>query len=759
MKNASSCTFQWSENKNWPWTALFFFLFLFPQNSIDAQCYCNGEEIQPPGYNYIDPVYNEYDELVSYHYNFQFSCLGLPMDLFDMYDEYFYHVLYRVAGSSDPWQVSETSVWNDISDYIVTVYGLLPGVEYEFRVNCPCPYPGCDAYTQVENFLNGEPMNNVTRPWTYKLCPGPWINNMEVTNINLVNQTAHISWTYNAKPSGDVQVAYRRKTSPPSDWIVLPDASYPEYILTGLDPCTEYEFKVTVPGVCGVASKTITFKTSDCSVNITNVTDITGTSATVYWGPNGQYPPDNYTISWWVVPAQTFSATTSDLSYTITGLFPNLPYNVRVTPNCNPSAQCSYNSQVWKFKTNCDIYENNNSFAEATPISLDQNYSASISTLTDVDYYAFIPPCERIQVLVDHPLVPTYQDDWFEQLADMPVKIYDENFTEVPMYYFYDDPLQADYGRPFFAVNPGHQHYLVISRKQNINWEIDYRTKCYSMEVRRCMKCYNNESNPIYGNGNVKELPALEEYGLYENPFYYTDVNWSIASGAATIIPTNDPNIVNLSFEQPGTVVLAASVIRCDGAVMTYYMTIQVSDPCYVSGTISSPFVVEGQPLQSYNPMYTSSYTVNLDLPPGTGFSWNIVSGQALWSVNGNSINIFQSSADVVFQFDFLEGECAGKSRTYRFSLVGFTGNPTDEFKVNPNPIKNVLRIIPPIKNNSSATGFTVELLNVYSLKVAGVQGNFSEQLRLDCSDLPAGNYFVRITCDGYLQTFPVTKI
>lgn len=728
-----------------------------------AQCYCGGAEINPPQQDYFrtyDPVYNEYGEMVSYNFHFQFKCLGLPMDLFDMYDEYYYQVLYRIEGSNDPWQISETSVWNDIGDFMVSVYGLTPGVKYEFRVNCPCPYPGCDAATQVANFLNGEPLNNVTSPWTDLYCPGSWFKYMDVFYYNTENNSVHIAWLYNILPPGPAKIEYRLKTTPASAWIQLPDAPYPDYILTNLSPCTEYEFKVTLPIDCPTNSKTLTFTTSDCSANLTNVTEITGTSAKVFYGPNSYWVPDSYTIKWWISPSQTNSATTTNLNYVITGLSPNTTYFVKVEPNCGASAQCPSNTQTWQFKTNCDPFEYNDSFSQATPINLDQDYAASIHTETDIDYFTFTANCERVQIYVDHPLVKLYSDPFSEYLADMNVKVFDENLAEIPLLGFCDPPISCDVTRPYYALNPGHQYFVVISKPSNIlNWDLDYQKSCYRFKVERCNKCYDNAYNVIWGYSQINSLPATEEYGLYDFPFVYSNIQWNV-TGPATIIPTPDPNVVNLHFEVPGTVVLSASVTRCDGAQMTYYKTIQVSDPCFVSGVINLiSNIGEPQPLLSYNPMYATQYVVTLNLPIGTPYSWTKISGQAVWAVDGNTIKIKQSSADVVFQLKLLNGDCAEKPRKYTFSLVGFQSGDVGEFRVSPNPVNEILWVDAPLRNVADEAEFEMELFNSYSTRVANGKGNLSEKSALDCSNLPSGNYLLKISYNNTIRVFKITKI
>lgn len=124
-----------------------------------------------------------------------------------------------------------------------------------------------------------------------------------------------------------------------------------------------------------------------------SVTSITNTSATISWlAVAGAL---NYTLEYKLSTSSTWTvlaASTTSLTYNLSGLTQGTIYDIRVKTNCS-STSSFYNTS--QFTTTAPapaciaMYEPNESLAAATSILVNTAVSAGISTASDLDYFSF----------------------------------------------------------------------------------------------------------------------------------------------------------------------------------------------------------------------------------------------------------------------------------------------------------------------------------------------------------------------------------
>lgn len=134
-----------------------------------------------------------------------------------------YLVQYRVTGADD-WSSAPV-----VTDTSATVTGLEAETEYELRVTA-----------RAEGFDDSEPSSVVTAT-TEDETP-PQLDTPEVTTGDVGSDSVALSWSAidNAE---NYLVEYRVADS--SDWSEIDAVTSPEATVTGLEPSTEYELRVT----------------------------------------------------------------------------------------------------------------------------------------------------------------------------------------------------------------------------------------------------------------------------------------------------------------------------------------------------------------------------------------------------------------------------------------------------------------------------------------------------------------------------------
>ncbi|PQL94038.1 C10 family peptidase [Apibacter adventoris] len=125
-----------------------------------------------------------------------------------------------------------------------------------------------------------------------------------------------------------------------------------------------------------------------------STSNISSSSAVLKW--NASNGAQNYTVEYKTTSASTWTvanAAINSTTLTLSGLVANTAYNWRVRTNCQGSNTSDYsqaNFNTLPAQIPCiSNYEPNDSFAQATTISTNTNYSAGIGSTTDKDYYKF----------------------------------------------------------------------------------------------------------------------------------------------------------------------------------------------------------------------------------------------------------------------------------------------------------------------------------------------------------------------------------
>ncbi len=644
-----------------------------------------------------------------------------------------------------------------VYDLFIGVKKLEPCKTYEMRVTCPnCPSPDfygfCHSGDQVDAYFNDEnnTLENVSQIW--EVCYSPIkdqaIENLVVSSVDAANNSIKVKWDHLHAPA-TYTVEYKKPFD--NQWIIAGTTSQYEFELNNLEACATYMVRArgNDNNCCNQTnyssySNVLKFVMTDCMSNIKRVDLVTGNSAHVSWDFIGSNtPPLDYLVKWWRtgtldIPA---TATVTSTDFTIIDLLPYTGYSVQVESNCGAQT-CQGISNVINFTTNCELSEPNNSFQTAVRVGFDANYgNVNISPAGDVDYYKFIPTSCQIEIMIDHP-------DWEEivrlnehicsVVTGLPYTLYDQNFQEVPKItpgYIDDDGCSHN---NIYWVIPGQEYYIAIRGVSYFSESLN----CYTFKVFPCVDC----DMPIYaldGADNIYETPSTAFYLLQGTAY---QVDWSV-SGPADIIPTVHPNIVQLSFYEPGTVVLTATVTHCDGTTETVQKEIVVTDECNIVGSYTNS--IYGPALNpSFNFVKDSKFTITLEIPEGCTFYVYLEGGNADWSIDGNQIivNLIATNAD-----------WRGDSMSH--------GNPTlgpVTWTLSPNPTNNLLQINPVISPNVDATTVP-EAMEMWlfspnaSLEVYQ-QGSTRIPNSLNMTNLTPGNYTLQLLYGTYLEQFTVVK-
>lgn len=744
--------------------------------TIYGQCSCLTDPItgnpviintMPGPYNYLSPQYDADGYVTSYSHIFQFPCAGHPLNLVESFT---YKIIYREKGTTE-W----TAISDDIGpgDLLLGVGGLEPCTVYEMRVTCPeCPYVPfqivCDSYQQLQNYLNdpSNTYNNVSAIWEvcYDGVSGRPINNFAVASVDLTNNQVLLTWD-NLPVPATYEISYKKHTDPL--WTNAGTTTDLSFTLGNLSPCTEYDVRVRGSADCCGSLKygayyALNFVMADCMSMLDNISLVTGNSATVDWNDIGPAPA-GYMVEWWptATPSAISTAYTTVSNYTLTGLIQYKEYAVKVTSICGAQT-CNGPSQIWKFKTNCELREPNNSLFFAAPIAFDANIGDNnISPAGDVDYFKFTPTgCDLVEIKVDHPDI-----DWFPNPDpvvwagnDLPYKLYDQNFQVVPQAGdgYVDD--QNRWHENVHWVTPGQTYYLEVKGWLS-TWE---NLNCYTINAFPCYGCDDIAQNAIFGKDKVFTVPSVHPYSFQDPAFH---VAWG-ATGPAILQPNGER--CKLFFNDVGTVVLTGTITRCDGSSATFQKEITVSDECNLEGvyTVGASNVPISQVGFNYLNMNTTDYSISLDIPAGIQFSVYLVGGNASWVIDGTKIIVHQVSALATFRIVLTTGDCYGVTGIYTFFRGGdYPPYPPDfpvEWLISPNPAAYAIQINPVISPQVNPTtlpqSVDIRLFNQFSALALYQQGTTTEATTLNVSNLTPGAYTLQLIYGAYLQQYNVIK-
>ncbi len=283
-----------------------------------------------------------------------------------------YNVQYRPVGSGT-WQSATTNSTSSI------LANLSPCTAYEYQVQSQCTADGSTtAFSSTQTFTLD--IDNSLTPTSL------------ASNVNA--GTGDVTLTWAAQGSGlSYEVEYAIAGS--NNWQAV-SVNNATHTLTGLDPCTTYEYRIA--SVCPLtatsttASATMSFvtnidpNTSPNTLNATaNVNDVSLTWAYANAGSGISYEVDYRPVggSWQTVTATTAAATLSNLNSCT-------DYEYVVRAICTASVTSSANSTTGTFTSPIDASATPTALA-ATPnannVSITWAYSGSGSSISyEVDY-------------------------------------------------------------------------------------------------------------------------------------------------------------------------------------------------------------------------------------------------------------------------------------------------------------------------------------------------------------------------------------
>jgi hypothetical protein len=233
-----------------------------------------------------------------------------------------YRIQYRITGTSS-WMTK-----NSISNTTTLNY-LTPCTNYEWQVESLCNL-GTSCWSTLVRFT--------TIPTGGTGCQTP---NTPFTS-NITANSARLNWT---PVTGYTQYNVQYRVLGTTVWTIIPTNTY--YCnLTGLTPCTQYEWQVQTNCGGGTSCWTsmVNFRTisstSACSAPAyAYTTGVTSNSATLYWdyGYNAIY----YRIRYRIIGTPDWTSTsTSANSYYLTNLSSCTQYEWQVQSVCSNGSSC-----------------------------------------------------------------------------------------------------------------------------------------------------------------------------------------------------------------------------------------------------------------------------------------------------------------------------------------------------------------------------------------------------------------------------------
>jgi hypothetical protein len=224
-----------------------------------------------------------------------------------------------VAGASNyvvEYQLSGATAWTALASQ-TTLTANLTNLQssriYNWRVKTDCSTPSA----------------SVSFTTTAAPCSAP----TNLTNATPTNNSATLNWTAVANAT---RYTIQYKTSTATTWTTAGSSTTNSYNLTGLTALTSYNWQV-MANCSGYSTTSGTFTTAEipCSAPAGLASsNISSNSATITWTGNGAM---NYTVQYKSSTSSTWitATTTSNTSFTITGLNASTAYNIQVKASCS----------------------------------------------------------------------------------------------------------------------------------------------------------------------------------------------------------------------------------------------------------------------------------------------------------------------------------------------------------------------------------------------------------------------------------------
>jgi Secretion system C-terminal sorting domain len=251
------------------------------------------------------------------------------------------------------------SIWVTVIAQAVpyTINGLAPCTEYQIRAKANCSPTSMSLNSnQVAITTQGCPNTAVCNAPT-GLIATPFTSLATVPN----NQGFTLSWATMGYPTGTAYIIEYKKTAA-TVWNTTTASVSPRNI-DGLEPCTEYQFRMKA--VCSSTSTSaysvqIAATTLGCTApcvapSITaGLSGTSGTVAVANWTTFGYPTGTTYTLSYKKNTDSTWTNVTATSSpYTVGNLATCTEYLFKVKANCSATSSSAYSNQVGVLTSGC----------------------------------------------------------------------------------------------------------------------------------------------------------------------------------------------------------------------------------------------------------------------------------------------------------------------------------------------------------------------------------------------------------------------
>jgi hypothetical protein len=317
------------------------------------------------------------------------------------------------------------------------------------------------------------------------------------------DNTATFTW---AAVSGAVSYGVQYRPTGTATWTTATSTGT-SYIATGLTAGTSYEWQVRTncSGGSSAYSSSATFTTTGtapCNVAGTLTTSaVTSAAATISWAAvSGAV---SYNVQYRVVGAASWSTTsTTSTSVALNGLTATTSYEWQVQTVCSAGSSAFSASATFTTASTCtDVYESNNTSSTAKTAPLNTDFTAFISSTTDVDWFKFTTTSPNVKVKVDLTNLP----------ADYDMVLYKSN-ASTKLGTGANGGTTSEQIK--YNATTAATYYLKVYGYNRAN----SATNCYKLRISTGSVNFRTEEESIATNEQEMEVFAESALKLYPNP-------------------------------------------------------------------------------------------------------------------------------------------------------------------------------------------------------------------------------------------------
>ncbi|MBK9637756.1 MAG: T9SS type A sorting domain-containing protein [Bacteroidetes bacterium] len=231
-------------------------------------------------------------------------------------------------------------------------------------------------------------------------------------------------------------------------------------------------------------------------------TAITTTKATLNW--SAVSGATSYDVQYKATSSATWIlSNTTSTSKNLTGLITATPYEFQVKANCASSSSAFSPSSAFTTASACsDVYESNNSKANAKPISVNTTIIAKIAKSTDKDWYSFstVSGATNLQVVLDQlPL-------------DYDLTLYSSTGSQLATSQSAGTATETIIRN---TTSPSSYYVKVVGFSGAFT-----STSCYNLRVNTSASTFrtNQPAEFVEGNINMEKLNSSSHFVIYPNP-------------------------------------------------------------------------------------------------------------------------------------------------------------------------------------------------------------------------------------------------